>query len=259
MKTRLVSVLVFAFAVGVAAQDATPTTSGMTPSAQGPNQAGRGGRGGWGGVMGMGGGRGVMGTVTDVTTDHYTIKTETGESFTIRFSVNTRILKQTAVSGRGQAGQDMRMGANPPQAIKSTDIKVGDVISAMGEMDATTKSIGALFVMQMDPERAKQMLEMQANFGKTWLMGKVTTISDLTVTIQSGVDQAAHTFTADENTTFRKRRDPITLADIQVGDNVRVEGAVRNGVFLATAVAVMGMPAAGTPTVPRPSIASPDK
>ena len=44
------------------------------------------------------------------------------------------------------------------------------------------------------------------------------------VTLQGGPDNAAHTFVADENTTFRKRRDPITLGDIQVGDMVRVEG-----------------------------------
>jgi hypothetical protein len=255
MKIRLASILVFAFAMAVAAQDATPPGSSNPSPGQAAGQFERGGRGGWGGGMGMGGGRGVLGTVTGITADHYTIKTETGEIYTIHFSVNTRIMKQSVRSDRGEAGQGSRMGDNPPQAIKPTDIKVGDVISAMGEMDATAKSVGALFVMQMDPERAKMMLQMQANFGKTWLMGKVTAISELTVTVQSGVDQAAHSFTADENTTFRKRREPITLADIQVGDNVRVEGAVKNGAFLATTVTVMGMPPAGT----RPGSGTPER
>ena len=62
------------------------------------------------------------------------------------------------------------------------------------------------------------------------------------MTLQGGPDNATHTFLADENTTFRKRRDPITLGDIQVGDMVRAEGAVKNGAFLATTVAVMGPP-----------------
>ena len=126
--------------------------------------------------------------------------------------------------------------------IKATDIKVGDAIGASGEIDATAKSVGAVVIFQIDPERAKQMREMQANYGKTWLMGKVTAINDVKVTLQGGPDNATHTFVADENTTFRKRRDPITLADIQVGDMVRVEGAVKNGSFLATSVAVMGPP-----------------
>jgi hypothetical protein len=121
----------------------------------------------------------------------------------------------------------------------------------MGEVDATAKSVGAMTIMQIDPERAKQMRELQANYGKTWLMGKVTGIDGVKVTIMGSVDNAAHTFAADENTTFRKRRDPITLADIQVGDTVRVEGAVKDGSFLATTVSAMGAPQEGSPNTPR--------
>jgi hypothetical protein len=65
------------------------------------------------------------------------------------------------------------------------------------------------------------------------------------------VDNAPHTIVADENTLFRKRREPITLADVQVGDNIRVEGAVKEGVFVASAVTAMGPPVTGGP-VPRP-------
>ena len=43
-------------------------------------------------------------------------------------------------------------------------------------------------------------------------------------------------------TQFRRRREPITLADIQVGDTVRVEGAVKGGTFTATTVGDMGAP-----------------
>jgi hypothetical protein len=46
---------------------------------------------------------------------------------------------------------------------------------------------------------------------------------------------------------FRKRRDPITLADVQVGDMVRVEGTIKDGVFVATNVAVMSPPPNGGP------------
>jgi uncharacterized protein DUF5666 len=70
-------------------------------------------------------------------------------------------------------------------------------------------------------------------------MGRVTAINEAQVSIQGGPDNAAHTFTADENTTFRKRREPITLADIQPGDMLRVEGALKNNAFVATTVSVM--------------------
>jgi hypothetical protein len=106
-------------------------------------------------------------------------------------------------------------------------------------------------VLQVDPERARQMREMQANYGKTWLMGKVTAVDGVKVSLMGSVDNAAHSFVADENTTFRKRREPITLGDIAVGDMVRVEGAVKDGAFVATTVTAMGAPAEGTPRVPR--------
>ena len=251
MNSRILSTILISLALTAAAsaQDTTTPPAQTQGGGQG-GQRGGGGRG-WGGGMGMG--RGLMGTVTEVAADHYTIKTETGETYTIHFSANTRILKQQprAEGVQRAAGDDgPRGGGNPPTPIKSTDIKVGDAVAAMGELDATAKSIGATAVVQIDPERAKQMREMQANYGKTWLMGKVTAIDGVKVTLMGVVDNTPHSFVADENTTFRKRRDPITLADIQPGDTIRVEGAIKGSDFVATAVSAMGAPA-GNPTVPR--------
>jgi hypothetical protein len=246
MKLRLIATIIFgcAFAAGLSAQDnSTPPSSGPQSTHGGGGQ--RSGRGGWGGVFG---GNGIAGTVTAVSADHYTIKTDTGESYTIRFSVNTRILKQSIQHSR--EGAEGSRG-NPPQPLQPAGIKVGDAVGVMGEIDAAAKSIGATVILQIDPERAKEMREMQASFGKTWLMGKVTTINETKVTLLSSVDNAAHAFVADENTAFRKHREPITLADVQVGDTVRVEGAVKDGIFLAASVAVMGMPPGGAPSVPR--------
>jgi len=209
----------------------------------------------------MGMGRGVLGTVTDVAADHYTIKTDAGVTYSIHFSANTRMMKQPTPpagsgqgrgpgGGGGQGGGQFRGeggGGNMPQSLKPTDIKVGDAITVMGEVDATAKSVGAVAVIQLDPERAKQMREMQANYGKTWIMGKVTAIDGVKVTLMGSIDNNPHSFVADENTTFRKRRDPITLGDIQVGDTVRVEGALKDGAFLAVTVNAMGQPPAGGP------------
>jgi hypothetical protein len=246
MGFRFLSVLAIGLtlAMTVTAQDANPAPPQGSGQDGGSRMGQRGGRG-WGGGGMMGGFGGVMGTVTEVGTDHYTIKNEAGEIYTVHFSVNTRILKQPA-RRQGQGAE-----RTPPVPIKASDIKVGDAIAANGEVDAAAKSVGAVFVVQLDPERAKQMLEMQANFGKTWLVGKVTAINDVKVTLQSPVDNAVHTFVADENTSFRKRREPITLADVQVTDNVRVEGALKDGVFVATTVSVMGLQATGGPA-PRP-------
>jgi hypothetical protein len=261
MQTRLLSVVIFTLVLGTAAcaQDATPASP--DPQANGAGGYGqRGGRGGFGGM-----GRGLMGAVTQVAADHYTIKTETGEIYTINFSVNTRIFRMPAGQrgpgggprggmggGQGRGGdQGTDRGGNPPEQIKPTDIKVGDVLTAMGEVDATAKSVGAVAIALVDPERAKQMQQMQANYGKTWIMGKVIAMDGVKVTLLGSIDNASHAFVADENTTFRKRREPITLADIQIGDMLRAEGALKDGVFTATTVNVIGMPPGGTPNIPR--------
>ena len=111
----------------------------------------------------------------------------------------------------------------------------------------TRVCVGAMSVIKLDPERVREMQEMQANFGKTWLVGRVTSVNETKVTIQSPVDNAEHTFVADENTSFRRRREPVTLADIQVGANVRVDGAVKDGSFVASTVNLMGPQARGGP------------
>lgn len=183
-------------------------------------------------------GRGVMGTVTQIAPDHFTIKTESGDLYTVHYSVNTRIMKAPPRSANDQEGRGPYLGL--PISIKATDIKLGDAIGASGEMDTAAKSVGAIAVFQIDPDTARRMRQMQANYGKTWLMGRVTAINETRITIQGGPDNATHTFTADENTSFRKRRDPITLADIQPGDMVRVEGELKNNTFVATNVSVRG-------------------
>ena len=245
MRSRIICLGALAVLVGMAAaaQEApAPEPQGPPNGAPGAGAGTRMGRGsgrggGWTGMAG----RGVGGTVSEVASDHYTIKTMTGETFTVHYSANTRVLKQPA---RPPGAGAMRV---PPQEIKAADIRVGDAIMAVGEMDAAAKSVGAMTVMKLDPERAREMREMQANFGKTWLVGRVTAVNDTKVTVHSQVDDADHTFVADENTSFRRRREPVTLADVQVGANVRADGTVKEGVFVASGVTVMGPPVSGGP------------
>jgi hypothetical protein len=223
---------------------------------------------GMGSGMGVAGSRGVMGTVTEISTDHFIIKSEVSQTFTVHFSVNTRIMKQPAGSRipgsmRRGGGRPQRQGQEkdqsggfeisgaPPETIKAAEIKVGDAIAAMGELDQAAKSIGAVAIILLDPQTANDMAEMRANFGKTWIQGKVTVIDGVKVTLMSAVDNAAHSFVADENTTFRKRREPITLSDIEVGDMVRADGAIKDSAFTAANVVVMGMPPGGAPGAQR--------
>jgi hypothetical protein len=244
MKLRLLSSIALGVALGAASAQDAPATSpeNQAPASSHPHDAG-----GWQGQhqRGAWGSGGVTGTVTEVDVNHYTIKTDAGESYTVHLSADTRIIKQS-IQRRGEGD------GNSPPTLKPSDIKVGDAVIVLGDTDAAAKSVGARVVVQVDPERARQMREMQANYGKTWLMGKVTAINETKVTLLGSVDKAAHAFQADENTAFRKRRAPITLADIQVGNVVRVEGTVKDGIFVAASVTVMGPSPEGMPAeVPR--------
>jgi hypothetical protein len=271
MKARLLPVMFAVIALTAAAfaqnSGSAPPPGQNSGQGNGGGSGQRGGRGGYGG-MGIGAGRGLMGTVTEVAADHYTIKTEMGDVYTVHFTSDTRITRQPAGmrgpggggggqgnggygGGRGRGGYGG--GGNPPQQIKPADIKVGDVIGIMGEPDAAAKSVNARAIVQMDPERVKQLRDLEANFGKTWLQGNVTAIDGTKITLTGSLDNAPHTVVVDENTQFRKRQDPVTLADIQVGDNVRLTGSVKDGVFTATLVNAGGNPMTGGPSPNGPS------
>lgn len=243
MKTRFPVALLLALslAVTVFAQDQNPPQDQNTAPQAGPYGR-RGGRG-FGG-MGMVG-RGVTGTVTEAAAGHFTVKTFQGDTYTVNFSDNTRFMKMQGGGGMGGGMGRRGMGGNPPQPIKASDIKTGDAIAARGEVDASEKTVGALGIMLLDPQVAQRIQQMAADYGKTWLMGHVTAIEGTKVTLMGSQDNAAHTFVVNENTDFRERRNPITLADIKVGDMVRVQGALSGGTFTASNVNVMRMPQGG--------------
>ncbi len=189
-----------------------------TPLTAQDGQRGPGGGPGGGWMMGGNGSPPVAGTVTAIGASDLTVKTGEGEVYKVTYSVNTHFMKDR-------------------QPSKSGDIKVGDTVIAAGVVDPKAKSIAAAFVAELDPEQAKRIHEAQANYGKTWLGGRVSGIDETKLTI-TGMDGKPATFIVDENTSFKKRRDSITLADVKLGDRVRVEGAVKGGTFVASTLSV---------------------
>ena len=209
MKNRLAPFLLLfaAIAIPTFAQDAPPA-------------GGQGG--GQGGRFMMGGGRGVGGTVTAISGSTITIKTEEGDTYQIFTSANSHIMKRVD---------------RQPEPVKISDIHVGDALMASGEVDPKAKTVGAVFVMLLTPEQAAQAKKMREDFGKTWTAGEVTAIKDTDITIKRG-DGVTQTISVDENTSFKKRNDSITLADIQVGDPLRATGALKGSAFVAATVNV---------------------
>ena len=170
-----------------------------------------------GGGMGSFQDHSVRGDITTISGDTITVKTEEGEVYTVATGPNTRFRKQ-----RDQ--------------IKIGDLHAGDMIAAIGDKDPKAKTVGAVFVMVIDKE---QYQKARADFGKTWTTGVVQSIDGTNIVIKRP-DNITQTIAVDENTSFRKRREDVTLPDIKVGDNVTARGALQSGNFLATELSVGG-------------------
>jgi hypothetical protein len=170
---------------------------------------------GMGGAFGRG--NGVRGTVTAAGPGSFTIRTEEGETYQVLYSPNTRLMKDR-------------------QPIAADDIHVGDMLMAGGLVDAKAKTVGAVFLFDID---ANEVRNARAGFGKTWVAGKVTAIHELKITIERANDKQAQIVAVDENTSFRKHREDVTLADVKVGDFISAQGALHADTFLATTLRIM--------------------
>jgi preprotein translocase subunit YajC len=165
----------------------------------------------------FGKGNGIRGTVTAATANSFTIRTDEGDTYQVLFSPNTRLMKDR-------------------QPIDAPDVRVGDMLMAGGIVDAKARTVGAVFIVDVD---AKQVRDARAAFGKTWVMGKVTAIHELRITIERAGDKQTQIVAVDENTSFRKRKEDVTLADVKVGDSISAQGGLHGDAFLATTLRIM--------------------
>ena len=179
----------------------------------------------------FGRGNGVRGTVTAAGASSFTIRTDEGDRYQVLYSPNTRLMKDR-------------------QPIEASDVHIGDMLMAGGIVDPKAKTVGAVFVVDID---AKEVRDARAAFGKTWVMGKVTAIHDLKITIERAGDKQTQIVAVDENTSFRKHREDVTLADVKVGDTISAQGALHDDTFLAAALRVMTPREPGQAPGPPPS------
>ena len=188
------------------------------------------------------GGQMLRGTVTAVHGSALTLKDLSGTLYQITATDNTRVIRAR-------------------QTAKFADIKVGDGLGAGGVLDAPTKTLHAAFVAVIDADEVRRA---QADFGKTYIAGKITAIDldTLRLTILR-LDNVKQVIAVDESTSFRRgghdaglgsgtpspggdaARKPepptgesITLADMKVGDSVVGRGALKSGIFLPSELRV---------------------
>ena len=173
----------------------------------------------------------VRGTVTGAGINSFTIRTDDGTPYKVLYSVNSRIM-----ANRGPG--------------KAADIHTGDMLIATGNLDTKAKTVGAAVLIGVAADEVKKARE---GLGKTWTAGRITAVSigDAPKITLSRLDGINQTIEVDENTSFKRHHESITLADIKAGEGLRADGHLVGRSFLAATVNVFtpghydGMPGTG--------------
>jgi hypothetical protein len=129
------------------------------------------------------------------------------------------------------------------QAAKLADFKIGDMVLVRGDENpdhsVTAQLIGGR--SGGGPEGGGRGFGGGAGFGelgKDFVMGEVKSIDAPSLTVLRP-DKVTQTLELNEETSLRRGRESITMADIQPGDHVVIRGAVQNNVFVPKNVMVL--------------------
>lgn len=174
-------------------------------------------------------GENVAGTVNAVAKGSLTVTPfNGGAAVTIKVSDSTRVMKDR-------------------QQASLSDIKAGDNVFAHGALKDNVME--ALMVGVIPPEMAERMKQggggrifalagpgggqgafNPEDMGKKFIAGEVKAINETRLTI-ARPDGQTQEIEVDENTSFKRGNESITLPDIKVGDFVRGPGELKNDVF----------------------------
>jgi hypothetical protein len=221
---KKVSFLAILLALCVAGWAQGPDNAPPPDQTQGP-QGGGGQRGG------RRGGPGVMGEVIAISGNIITVKTADGTS-TVNITDQTRFRKDR-------------------QDAKLADIKVGDHVFVRGQKG----SDGSVQADMVAVPPAGMMGNMRDGLGKNFIMGEIKSINGTQIEI-ARPDGQTQTIAVDENTSFHKNRESVTLADFKAGDRVFGQGEMKNNVFVASSLNEgrpgmgRGMPSGGGDAAP---------
>lgn len=174
--------------------------------------------------------RGTAGTITAINGDTLTVKQAMSDS-TVTVKLNDKT--------------EYRKDREP---AKLSDLKVGDFVIIRGEHTSESE-IAASAVMAGPPGGGRffvstgtggdaMVTNNAADLGKTFIVGEVKVIDGAKITVHRP-DNQDQTIQADENTSFRKAGESITLPDIKAGDTIMGHGEVKDGVFVPATINVM--------------------
>jgi preprotein translocase subunit YajC len=186
------------------------------PPAGGGGRAGRGGQGD-GGIRGM---------VTAINGSTMQLTKVDGSTVTVKLSDKTEYRKDR-------------------QPAKIGDFKVGDLVMVRGEENAdhtvSAQMVGGRTGNGAAGGAGRAGGPGGAGFGemgKDFVAGEVKSVDAPKLTVKRS-DNVTQTLELNEETSLRRGRDSITMADIQAGDHVIIHGALQNNVFVPKNVMVL--------------------
>jgi hypothetical protein len=133
------------------------------------------------------------------------------------------------------------------ESAKATDFKVGDTVIVRGDESAdhslTAKTIAARTGGPgggpgRGPGGGGSGGMMAGTLGKDYVAGEIKAIDAPRITVLR-TDNVTQVLELNEESSLRRGRESITMADIQVGDHVMARGAVQNDIFVPKGVMVM--------------------
>jgi len=177
-------------------------------------------------------GRGVVGKITAIKDSALELERMEGGSVTIKLTDKTEYRKDR-------------------QSSKLRDFKVGDMVfirtEGTGDQDLTASVVagrtgngpaGPTSPGTGGPGGGLMMMG-GGELGKDFVFGEVKSVDAPKITVLRP-DDVTQTLELNEETSLRKGRESVTMADIQVGDHVFVRGGVQNNEFVAKMVMVIG-------------------
>jgi len=177
----------------------------------------RGPRGEW-----EGRGRPVFGKITALSGDSIEVTGPDGNKVTLKLTSSTEFRKDR-------------------QPAKVTDFKVGDAVVIRTDQ-ADGKGTTAVMVLtgqfgmrnsQGGPGGygAGGFATLSGTLGKDLVIGEIKAVDPPQLTVLR-TDNVSQTLQLNEDTSLRRGRESITMADIQAGDYVVAHGAVENDIFV---------------------------
>lgn len=218
---RKIQLLLFVALFGVLSVATTPAQD--EPSGPPPQGQGRGQGQGYGGQRPT-----AFGKITAVHEGSIEVTGPDGNAVTVKITPQTEFRKDR-------------------EPAKVSDFKVGDMIMVRGTQNSdgtvTANMIGGRTgggMMYSGPagRQGGGMMMNPGTLGKDYVAGEVKSIDPPKMTVLR-TDGVTQTLELTEETSLRRGRDSITMADIKVGDHVMARGAAQGENFVPKGVMVM--------------------